>query len=372
MYSIPTEILYQIYNKLNINDLNNCSLVCKQWNQLINDIYIWLPKCYKKLKKTYWIDETILILLKLCGINNIQLFLENKQSINQLSINQLHFKSGYYMRKLYNYLKLLSNNNNNIKKYQINKNIIDYYKCIMIGPGMDSSNINRLLINYILNWSILNEIPDDFIIPNINLGIISELIGINIMIKLPNLNNYILNTLIKMTCIIPKNGELLEDKNRISGKYLLYNEKNDNNNNNIDQINFLPEINILLKECHVILYIIDITKSIINELNWEQIIKEIILILNNLNVNQTLLIIGAGNEYDKEECISLIDLVNKLQCILFKNFTFDSLEEQLILKIPNAQWRIWLTSSNGLDYDNLANMINWGLYRNNDNDNIKV
>ncbi|CAI2730158.1 unnamed protein product [Schistosoma spindalis] len=372
MYSIPVEILYRIYNELDINDLENCSLVCKQWNILINDIYLWLPKCYKKLQKFNWIDSNLLNLLKLCGIYDINIFIK-KQTVK--SNKQLHYKSGYYMRKLFYYLQLLSNdcynNNNDLNHINIhhNENNIDYYKCVMIGPGIDSSIINRYIINHILNWSILDQLPDDFIIPNSYLGIKSNLIGKNIMIQLPKLNNYSLNTLIKMTCIIPQNGELLQDKNRISGKYLLNNEEN---NCTIDKINFLPEISILLKDCHLILYILDIRKSIVNDLNWEQITKEIIIILNDLNIYQSLLIIGAGNENGKEECITLVDLVSKLQCILFKNSTLDNLGEQLILKISNAQWRVWLTTSNGMDYDNLAKMINWGLYRSNDNNNIKV
>ncbi|VDP17892.1 unnamed protein product [Schistosoma margrebowiei] len=371
MYSIPIEILYQIYHQLDIHDLNNCSLVCKQWNLLINDIYLWLPKCYKKLQKFNWIDSNLLNLLKLCGIYDINILIERK-SIKKYN-KQLHHKSGYYMRKLFYYLQLLSNdynnnNNNNIDLYP-HENNIDYYKCIMIGPGIDSSILNRYIIKHILNWSIMDQLPDDFIITNNYLGINSNLIGKNIMIQLPKLNNYSLNTLIKMTCIIPQNGELLLNKNRITGKYLLHNEEIDYNH---EKINFLPEISILLKDCHLILYIIDIRKSIIDDLDWEQITKEIIIILNDLNVYQSLLIIGAGNENGQEECITLAELVNKLQCILFKNSIFDNLGEEMILKIPNAQWRVWLTTSNGMDYDNLAKMINWGLYRNNDNNNTEI
>ncbi|CAH8558597.1 unnamed protein product [Schistosoma intercalatum] len=371
MYSIPIEILYQIYNQLDINDLNNCSLVCKQWHILINDIYLWLPKCYKKLQKFNWIDSNLLNLLKLCGIYDINILIE-KKSIKKYN-KQLHNKSGYYMRRLFYYLQLLStdyyyNNKNDIHLYH-NENSIDYYKCIMIGPGIDSSILNRYIIKHILNWSIMDQLPDDFIITNSYLGIKSNLIGKNIMIQLPKLNNYLFNTLIKMTCIIPQHGELLPDKNRISGEYLLHTEEIDCNNN---KINLLPEISILLKDCHLILYILDIRKSIIDDLDWEQITKEIIIILNDLNVYQSLLIIGAGNENGEEECITLVDLVSKLQCILFKNSTLDSLGEQMILKIPNAQWRVWLTTSNGMDYDNFAKMINWGLYRNNDNYNTKI
>ncbi|CAH8523149.1 unnamed protein product [Schistosoma turkestanicum] len=373
MCSIPVEILYRIYHQLDIKDLENCSLVCKQWNTLINDLHLWLPRCYEKLQTHQWIDSNLLSLLKLCGIYDMNIFVQEQSIPYQ---NKLHFKSGYYMRKLFYYLQLISDDSYHYEDQVITdhaENMIVYYKCVMIGPGMDSSTINRCIINHLMNWSIWDQLPDDFIMPNPYLGVKTNLIGKNIMIQVPKLNNSSLNTLIKMTCIIPRNGELLEDRNRMSGQYILDSEKNDCS---IDRITLLPEISILLKDCHLILYTIDIRISIVIDLDWEQVTKEIIIILNDLTNQQSLLIIGLGDENGEEECITLVDLVNKLQCIFFKNSAFDSVSEQMLAKIPNAQWRVWLTTSNGMNYDNLVEMINWGLYRNNshnnNNNNIKV
>ncbi|KAK4470654.1 hypothetical protein MN116_006187 [Schistosoma mekongi] len=364
MYPIPVEILIYIFRQLDVNDLENCSFVCKQWNTLTNDLCLWLPKCYEKLQKCQWIDVHLMTSLQLCGIYDMKIFLE-KHTVH--SKNKLHFKSGYYMRKFYYHLHFLSNENCTLQS-QVNlypnENIIVYHKCIMIGPAMDSSNINGSLINHVMNWSIWNQLPDDFIIPDPYLGRKTKLVGKNIMIQLPKSSDSLPSTLVKMTCIVPQNGEFLQDKSRISGEYLLNYQENDCS---IHKGTLLPEINVLLRDCHLIIYTIDIRKSVAIFLEWEQITKEIVTVLNGLNAHQSLLIIGSGDKNGKEECITLVDLVNKLQAIFFIIPTTDTSNEQHKLKIPIAQWRVWMTTSNGVDYDNIVNMINWGLCRSNNN-----
>ncbi|CAH8549884.1 unnamed protein product [Heterobilharzia americana] len=323
---IPVEILFNIFRQLSIKDLENCSLVCKQWNTLINDLYLWLPKCYQKLYEHKWIDKQLINLLKLCGIDCIKVFFRNYID----KTNKLHPKSGYYMRKLFYYLHLLPRNNlissNQIYSYNHEENIV-YYKCIIIGPAMDSSRVNQSIIKHIFKLSIWNQLPDDFIMPDPYLGTKTKLIGKNIMIGVPRTNIIQDNiTIVKMTCIIPQNGELLNNQNRISGIYLLDNESIH------DSINFIPEI-------------------------------EISILLNILHDDQSLLIIGVTDEYGQQECLTIIDLVDKLQCILFNQSTNDTLEDDLILNKPSLQWRLWLTTSNGEDYDNFTEMINWGLYK---------
>nr|CAX72990.1 hypothetical protein [Schistosoma japonicum] len=366
MYPIPVEILIYIFRQLDVKDLENCFLVCKHWNALTNDLCLWLPKCYEKLKQSQWIDVSLMSSLQLCGIYDMKIFME-KYTIH--SKNKLHFKSGYYMRKLYYHLHLLSNENFTLQD-QVNlfpnENIIAYHKCIMTGPAMDSSNINGSLISHLMNWSVWNQLPDDFILPDPYLGRKTKLVGKNIIMQLPKLNDSSLNTLVKMTCIVPQNGEFLQDKSRISGKYLLNYQESDCS---IDEGILLPEINVLFQDCHLIMYTIDIRKSVAIVLEWEQITKEIITILNGLNTHQSLLIIGSGDKNGEEECITLVDLVNKLQRIFFKIPTIDTSDEQYKLKILIAHWRVWVTTSDGVDYDNIANMINWGLCRSNNNNN---
>ncbi|CAH8858542.1 unnamed protein product [Trichobilharzia szidati] len=368
MNQIPVEILFRIYRQLDIKDLENCSIVCKHWNTLINDLCLWTPKCCEKLCEYKWIDRELLILIKLCGIHQqASTHHQLNRRLQQHHHRQMLPKSGYYMRKLFYRLHALSNVNFSSQKDaecppSDGDNIV-YYKCLMIGPAMDSSRINQCLIKHMIKASVWDQLPDDFIIPDPYLGGETKLVGKNIMIETPKLNASVVhNTLVKLTCIISQTGEPLVNRNRLSGMYLLSNENQ--GDGTARPLPLIPEIGNLIREYHVIIYALDIRESSVDDLNWDQISLEISAILNILGGDQSLLIVGVGDKYGKEACLSLVQLIDNLQSTILCESKLDVLENQLTGKNSSVQWRIWLTTSNGEDYDNLTQMINWGLYRN--------
>nr|CAH8852654.1 unnamed protein product [Trichobilharzia regenti] len=362
MNQIPVEILFRIYRQLDIKDLENCSVVCKHWNTLINDLCLWTPKCCEKLSEYKWIDRELLILMKLCGIYKMKLFLQHTgthhQQLNRRQLqhhHQMHPQSGYYMRKLFYRLHALSNENFSCQKDAdcrppSDGENITYYKCLMIGPAMDSSSINQCIIKHMIKASVWDQLPDDFIIPDPYLGRETKLIGRNIMIETPKFNTSMAD-------------EPLVNKNRLSGIYLLSNEHQGDGTTQ-PMPTLIPEIGSLIREYHVIIYTLDIRESGVDDINWDQISLEISAILNILGLDQSLLIVGVGDKYGKEACLSLTQLVDNLQSTILHESTLDVLENQLKAKNSCVQWRVWLTTSNGEDYDNLIQMIHWGLYRN--------
>ncbi|CAH8523133.1 unnamed protein product [Schistosoma turkestanicum] len=330
---------------------------------------------------------------------------KNYRKITEL-ITQILNNPACLMKKIYSYYTDI----NKLEKETLEKQIIPYLKslntneicfnCIILGPAIDTVHLAGEFMHTLLSWIDLaltmnkQSIKSKQIPRRTN----TSWTGQGFILRLPqclSLNNDKENckSILFNTTILHSRKQMIRTRYCYGGSRLFGNclvDTSTTNQQPIVSVNFTSCTIDAISSTQIVFYVIDMRKEdnyllnnenddsipLINPYNsdserWNEIRIELDALTNCMNSEQILIILGVGNQNDHENNYNLIELALNLgcnDCTYSKDTnhetnnnqeTIDTCHGRPLLNKPYLNWRLWCTSINELNYNNLEEIFLW-------------
>nr|CAH8852623.1 unnamed protein product [Trichobilharzia regenti] len=410
---LPNELLLNIFQYLNGKDLITCTLVNERWNYVItSDQYLWFPIYEKEMNNhLLWLNRDIINLLNSYNLLNEQ---PTQVSVDEAEENNPDRQQKKYrtfidfitelldnpaclMKHLYEYY----NEQETLQQQQQQQtSIIPPFSklniepiclnCILFGPAIDTVHLSSGLLQTILNWIDLSVILNRPTV-KVNAKQMSTFwAGKGFLLRLPttcedsNQSSILLNT------TILHSRKHMERMRYSYGGSRLFDSLLIESANAVDtageQVNLTQNAMNSISTSEIVFYAIDIRKEdsrvapnlddpieLINPYHseierWNEIRLELNALTHCMNSEQILLILGIGDQSNKENNYNLIEIASNLGCGYPTTIEVDdnntsgggtSYHANTIrpLDKPGLNWKLWCTASNGSVYTNLEEIF---------------
>ncbi|KAL7061339.1 hypothetical protein AAHC03_09947 [Spirometra sp. Aus1] len=330
---LPVEVLHKIFGLLSFEDIINCSLISPYWRWVLNSPF-GLQLMTRKQSWT-WLDLNLSKLLTCltsttCNSELTEVFSE--------AYKYRHTSNTLFHRFWSNFSLPTA---------------IKSIDAVLLGPAIDTPNLSGGFLSLLFN-SMDAAATAKLKSPLLKRTRIPGWSGQGIAVRIPmsGKNNASGYMIINLTTLHAK-GKLdrashLFGGSRIEGS-LLIEEPTPST-----PARLTPEAYQMVASTDLLLYAVDCRHSASDPQRWREIRLELLLIMNTLTANQTLIILGVGRKDNIES-----DLLSPLEIV--KNLGGVEREPGLCqpLVASTVNWRVWRTYADNGQYTNISEILQW-------------
>ncbi|BHF73528.1 hypothetical protein SprV_0401660900 [Sparganum proliferum] len=330
---LPVEVLHRIFGLLSFEDIINCSLISPYWRWILNSPF-GLQLMTRKQSWT-WLD---------LNLSKLLTCLTSTTCNNELTEV---FSEAYKYRHTSNTL---------FHRFWSNFSLptaIKSVDAVLLGPAIDTPNLSGGFLSMLFN-SMDAAATAKLKSPLLKRTRIPGWSGQGIAVRIPmsGKNNSSGYMIINLTTLHAK-GKLdrashLFGGSRIEGS-LLIEEPTPS-----APARLTPEAYQMVASTDLLLYAVDCRRSASDPQRWQEIRLELLLIMNTLTANQTLIILGVGRKDNIES-----DLLSPLEIV--RNLGGVEREPGVCqpLVAATVNWRVWRTYADNGQYTNISEILQW-------------
>ncbi|KAF8568911.1 hypothetical protein P879_03333 [Paragonimus westermani] len=324
---LPPELVLRIFSHLDVSDLLHCAQVSHLWKILTTESTLWFKAFHQQAFLAKWLDRSIMRWLKVGGFGP---FLHNPQ-LHTSECDVAH--SVYCLKRALFHYALGQNTRTHSNASRHSR----HHHSIILGPGLDQTELTEALFRTILPWIDLNECQqfqrESQLFVNVSNAGWS---GSGLAFCVPDQKRVLrLNTfharVQKERQFLPRGG------NRLVG------------NNLIDQQSeghawqLVHELKAAVTNSDSIIYVVNTERTegdkvTTDDKRWGEIRTELSAVINCMRNGQTLLILGLCSETNSDHCLHPIELAQRLTELRNSKCPED---EEIPLQNENVYWRIW-------------------------------
>ncbi|KAF7257396.1 hypothetical protein EG68_05718 [Paragonimus skrjabini miyazakii] len=324
---LPPELVLRIFSHLNVSDLLHCAQVSHLWKLLTTESTLWFKAFQQQAFREKWFDRSIMRWLNVSGFGA---FVHNSEPQSR-EYDVSH--SVYCLKRALNHYIL----GQNMRIHSNTSHRSRHHHSIILGPGLDQTELTEALFRTILPWIDLNECRqfqrESQLFVNVSNAGWS---GSGLAFRVPNQKKVLrLNT---FHARVQKERQFLPYAgNRLVGSSLI----DQQSEGHVWQL--VQELKTAVNNSDSIIYVVNTerTKSderVTDDNRWDEIRTELSAVTNCMRNGQTLLILGLCSETKSDHCLHPIEVAERLgeprnsKCPENQEFPLEN---------ESVYWRIW-------------------------------
>ncbi|KAA3680835.1 uncharacterized protein DEA37_0005300 [Paragonimus westermani] len=342
---LPAELVLRIFSHLDVSDLLQCAQVSHSWKLLTTESTLWFKAFHQRAFLTKWLDRSIVRWLKLGGFGPL---LHNPQ-LHSSEYDVAH--SVYCLKRALFHYALGQNMRTHSNASRRNR----HHHSIILGPGLDQTDLAEALFRTILPWIDLNECQQ-FQRESQLFGNVSTAgwTGSGLAFCVPD-QKRVLRLSTFHARVQTERQFLPRGGNRLAGSNLISQQTEGN------AWQLVHELKTAVNRSDSIIYVVNTErteddKEATDDGRWSEIRTELSAVTNCMRDDQTLLILGLCSETNSDHCLHPIELAQRLTELRSSKCLED---QELSLQNESVYWRIWnIEIVHGL-ITNLSNILGW-------------